>query len=60
MSLSVLLVEQANRRLIRQLGVSEEDACGHLRKLAMDCGARLSDAARKLMGLSRLPGGNTS
>ena len=54
------LVDQAKRRLIRQLGVSENEAYQQLRKLAMDSGTRLADAARKLIGLRRLPGGNTS
>lgn len=54
------LVDQAKRKLIRQLGVSEEDAYQHLRKLAMNSGTRLADAARKVIGLKRLPGGNTS
>ncbi|HYP66880.1 MAG TPA: ANTAR domain-containing protein [Thiobacillaceae bacterium] len=54
------LVDQAKRSLIRQLGISEEQAYQHLRKLAMDCGTRLPDAARKVIGLTRLPAGNTS
>ena len=50
------LIDQAKRKLIRKLGVSEEDAYRYLRKLAMDSGTRLSDAARKVMGLDhRLP-----
>jgi response regulator NasT len=54
------LVDQAKRKLIRQLGVSEQEAYQQLRKLAMDSGTRLADAARKVIGLKRLPGGNTS
>jgi response regulator NasT len=54
------LVNQAKRRLIRELGVSEESAYQQLRKLAMDSGIRLADAARKVIGLRRLPGGNSS
>ena len=54
------LLDQAKRKLIRQLGVSEEEAYQQLRKLAMDSGTRLADAARKVIGLRRLPGGNTS
>lgn len=54
------LIDQAKRKLIRQLGVSEEEAYQQLRKLAMNCGTRLADAARKVIGLKRLPGGNTS
>jgi response regulator NasT len=54
------LVEQAKRKLIRQLGVSEEQAYQNLRKLAMDSGTRLPDAARKVIALKRLPRGDTS
>lgn len=54
------LVDQAKRRLIRQLGVSENEAYQQLRKLAMDSGTRLADAARRVIDLKRLPGGNTS
>jgi len=54
------LVDRAKRKLILQLGVSEEEAYQHLRRLAMNSGTRLADAARKVIGLKRLPGGNTS
>ncbi len=54
------LVDQAKRRLIRQLGVSEKEAYQQLRKLAMDSGTRVADAARKVIDLRHLPGGNTS
>lgn len=40
--------------------MSEEQAYQHLRKLAMDCGTRVPDAARKVMGLTRLPAGSRS
>jgi len=45
------LIDQAKRKLIRQLGMSEEEAYRHLRKLAMDTGTRLSDSARRVMEL---------
>jgi response regulator NasT len=44
------LVDQAKRKLIRQLGLSEEEAYRQLRKLAMDSGSRLGDCARKIIG----------
>jgi two-component system, response regulator / RNA-binding antiterminator len=42
------LIDQAKRQLIRQ-GLSEEQAYNALRKLAMDSGTPLAEAARKVM-----------
>lgn len=49
------LIDRAKRQLIKQ-GLSEEDAYQRLRKLAMDSGHSMSDAARKLMRIKRMPG----
>lgn len=48
------LIDQAKRHLIRQ-GLSEEKAYQAMRKLAMDSGTPLADAARKVMRLKHLP-----
>jgi response regulator NasT len=47
------LIDQVKRQLIRQ-GLAEEEAYHALRKLAMDSGTPLAEAARKLMHLKRL------
>jgi response regulator NasT len=44
------LIDQAKRKLIREMGISEDDAYRQLRKLAMDTGTRMGDAARKVIG----------
>lgn len=48
------LIDQAKRQLIRH-GMSEEEAYQAMRKLAMDSGTPLAEAARKVMRLERLP-----
>lgn len=48
------LIDQAKRQLIRH-GMSEEAAYQAMRKLAMDSGTPLAEAARKVMRLERLP-----
>lgn len=53
------MIDQAKRLLIRH-GHSEEEAYQALRKLAMDSGSPLADAARKVMRLKHLPDKNTS
>lgn len=45
------LIDQAKRQLIRQ-GLTEEQAYGALRKLAMDSGTPLAEAARKVMRIN--------
>lgn len=52
-------VDQAKRQLIKQ-GLGEEDAYRHLRKLAMDSGDSMADAARKLLRRKIPPGKGTS
>ena len=52
-------INQAKRYLIKQ-GLSEEEAYRSLRKLAMDTGSSLSDAASKVVRLEYLPGGNSA
>jgi response regulator NasT len=53
------LIDQAKRQLIRH-GLSEEEAYQALRKLAMDTGTPLAEAARKVMRLKRLPDKDTT
>jgi response regulator NasT len=53
------LINQAKRQLIRH-GLSEEQAYQALRKLAMDSGTPLAEAARKVMRQKRLPDKDTS
>lgn len=53
------IIDQAKRLLIRH-GHSEEEAYQALRKLAMDSGSPLADAARKVMRLKHLSDKNTS
>lgn len=48
------LIDQAKRHLIRH-GLSEEQAYQALRRLAMDSGTPLAEAARKVMRLKHLP-----
>ncbi len=49
------LIDKAKRQFIRH-GMSEDQAYQALRKLAMDSGTPLAEAARKVMRLERLPG----
>lgn len=49
------LIDRAKRQLIRH-GMSEEEAYHTLRKLAMDSGTPLAEAARKVIRLKHLPG----
>jgi response regulator NasT len=53
------LIDQAKRQLIRQ-SMNEEEAYKALRKLAMDSGTPLAEAARKVMRLKRLPDKDTA
>jgi response regulator NasT len=43
------LVERAKGLLMQEIGLSEEQAYRHLRKLAMDRGQRLADVARRVV-----------
>lgn len=47
------LIDQAKRHLIRQ-GLAEDEAYRALRKLAMDSGTPLAEAARRVMRMPRL------
>lgn len=49
------IIDRAKRQLIKT-GLSEEEAYQRLRKLAMDSGMSVADAARTLLRSSRLPG----
>jgi response regulator NasT len=53
------LVERAKGLLMQEIGLSEEQAYHHLRKLAMDRGQKLAEVARRVVQASELlrPGG---
>lgn len=51
------LVERAKGVLMQEIGLSEEQAYAHLRKLAMDRGQRLSQVAERIVQARRLLSG---
>jgi two-component system, response regulator / RNA-binding antiterminator len=48
------LVERAKGLLMDEIGLSEEQAYSHLRKLAMDRGQRLGETARRIIAAQDL------
>ena len=47
-------IERAKGLLMREIGLSEEQAYAHLRKLAMDRGQRLADVAQRVIDVHAL------
>ena len=43
------LIERAKGLLMDEIGLSEDQAYAHLRKLAMDRGQRLAEASRRIL-----------
>ncbi len=48
------LIERAKGLLMQEIGLSEEQAHAHLRKLAMDRGQKLAEAAQRVIGAQSL------